>query len=76
MNCPFWLKILKAGNTGLKYNVNPEEISQKYGSEHSALGLNPITWTIPTNPLCGQTKNLLIHGSLYDYALPAENLQL
>src|SRR3546814_16337624 len=32
----FELKILKAGNTGIKYNVS-EELSQKY-YDHSALG--------------------------------------
>jgi len=64
-------KILKAGNTGLKYNVS-EEISQKYGSEHSALGFEYQLLDDSDTLYAGKLKPSQYTGSLYDM-IAAEN---
>ena len=67
----FEWKILKAGNTGLKYNVS-EEISQKYGSEYSALGFEYQLLDDSDSLYAGNLKPSQYTGSLYDM-IAAEN---
>ncbi|MCM4153841.1 DUF1080 domain-containing protein [Arenibacter sp. N53] len=67
----FEWKILKAGNTGLKYNVS-EEISQKYGSEYSALGFEYQLLDDSDTLYAGKLKPSQYTGSLYDM-IAAEN---
>ena len=56
----FEWKILKAGNTGLKYNVS-EEMSQKYGSEYSALGFEYQLLDDSDTLYAGKSKAIPIH---------------
>jgi len=67
----FEWKILKAGNTGLKYNVS-EEISQKFGSEYSALGFEYQLLDDADTLYAGKLKPSQYTGSLYDM-IAAEN---
>ena len=61
----FEWKILKAGNTGLKYNVS-EEMSQKYGSLYSALGFEYQLLDDSDTLYAGKLKPSQYTGSLYD----------
>lgn len=61
----FEWKILKAGNTGLKYNVS-EEMSQKYGSQYSALGFEYQLLDDSDTLYAGKLKPSQYTGSLYD----------
>jgi hypothetical protein len=61
----FEWKILKAGNTGLKYNVS-EEMSQKYGSPYSALGFEYQLLDDSDTLYAGKLKPSQYTGSLYD----------
>ena len=67
----FEWKILKAGNTGLKYNVS-EEISQKFGSKYSALGFEYQLLDDSDTLYAGKLKPSQYTGSLYDM-IAAEN---
>lgn len=69
----FEWKILKAGNTGLKYNVS-EALSQKY-SEHSALGFEYQLLDDKDTLYAGKLKPSQYTGSLYDM-IPAKNTKL
>ncbi|MCG2461807.1 DUF1080 domain-containing protein [Flavobacteriaceae bacterium F89] len=69
----FEWKILKAGNTGLKYNVS-EELSQKY-SDHSALGFEYQLLDDKDTLYAGKLKPSQYTGSLYDL-IPAKNTKL
>ncbi|KAB7530402.1 DUF1080 domain-containing protein [Flagellimonas olearia] len=66
----FEWKILKAGNTGLKYNVS-EELSQKY-SKHSAIGFEYQLLDDGDTLYAGKLKCSQFTGSLYDL-IPANN---
>lgn len=66
----FEWKILKAGNTGIKYNVS-EELSQKY-SDHSALGFEYQLLDDKDSLYAGKLKPSQYTGSLYDM-IPAKN---
>lgn len=61
----FEWKILKAGNTGLKYNVS-EEMSQKYGSQYSALGFEYQLLDDSDTLYASKLKPSQYTGSLYD----------
>jgi len=61
----FEWKILKAGNTGLKYNVS-EEMSQKFGSDYSALGFEYQLLDDSDTLYAGKLKSSQYTGSLYD----------
>ena len=61
----FEWKILKAGNTGLKYNVS-EEMSQKFGSQYSALGFEYQLLDDSDTLYAGKLKPSQYTGSLYD----------
>ena len=61
----FEWKILKAGNTGLKYNVS-EELSQKFGSQYSALGFEYQLLDDSDTLYAGKLKPSQYTGSLYD----------
>lgn len=67
----FEWKILKAGNTGLKYNVS-EDLSQKYGSGHSALGFEYQLLDDTDTIYAGKLKSSQYSGSLYDM-IPPQN---
>jgi hypothetical protein len=67
----FEWKILKAGNTGLKYNVS-EEMSQQYGSKYSALGFEYQLLDDTDTLYAGKLKPSQYSGSLYDM-VAAEN---
>lgn len=69
----FEWKIDKAGNSGLKYNVS-EELSQKYGSEYSALGFE-YQMLDDSDPEYKDIKPSQYSGSLYDL-IPATNIKL
>ena len=69
----FEWKILKAGNTGLKYNVS-EELSGKY-SDHSALGFEYQLLDDKDSLYTGKLKPSQYTGSLYDM-IPAKNTKL
>ena len=66
----FEWKILKAGNSGLKYNVS-EEISKKYGSGFSALGFEYQLLDDEDPKYDGKLKPSQYTSSLYDM-IPAE----
>ena len=70
----FEWKVNKAGNSGLKYNVS-EEISQKYGSQFSALGFEYQLLDDGDESYKGVLKPAQFSGSLYDL-IPAENVSL
>jgi len=70
----FEWKVNKAGNSGLKYNVS-EEISQKYGSQFSALGFEYQLIDDGDEAYKGVLKASQFSGSLYDL-IPAENVSL
>ena len=70
----FEWKILKAGNTGLKYNVS-EEMSQKYGSPYSALGFEYQLLDDSDILYAGKLKPSQYTGSLYDM-IAADNADL
>ncbi|MEQ8878452.1 MAG: DUF1080 domain-containing protein, partial [Cyclobacteriaceae bacterium] len=61
----FEWKILKAGNSGLKYNVS-EEISKKYGSGFSALGFEYQLLDDEDPKYAGKLKPSQFTSSLYD----------
>ncbi|XOV93571.1 MAG: DUF1080 domain-containing protein [Bacteroidota bacterium] len=61
----FEWKILKAGNSGLKYNVS-EELSKKYGSGFSALGFEYQLLDDHDPKYEGQLKPSQYTASLYD----------
>ncbi|MDL5510763.1 DUF1080 domain-containing protein [Arenibacter sp. M-2] len=67
----FEWKILKAGNTGLKYNVS-EEMSQKFGSQYAALGFEYQLLDDSDTLYAGKLKPSQYTGSLYDL-IAAEN---
>ena len=67
----FEWKILKAGNSGLKYNVS-EEISKKYGSGFSALGFEYQLLDDEDPKYDGKLKPSQYTSSLYDM-IPAES---
>lgn len=67
----FEWKILKAGNTGLKYNVS-EAISQQFGSPHAALGFEYQMLDDEDTLYAGKLKSSQYTGSLYDL-IAAEN---
>ena len=68
----FEWKISKAGNSGLKYNVS-EEMSQKYGSEFSALGFE--YQLLDDEAYKGKLIPSQFSGSLYDL-IPPKNTVL
>ncbi len=70
----FEWKVNKAGNSGLKYNVS-EEMSQKYGSQFSALGFEYQLIDDGDEAYKGVLKAAQFSGSLYDL-IPAENVSL
>lgn len=70
----FEWKLNKAGNSGLKYNVS-EEMSQKYGSQYSALGFEYQLLDDGDNSYKGRLKPSQFTGSLYDL-LPSDNITL
>ena len=70
----FEWKVNKAGNSGLKYNVS-EEMSQKYGSQYSALGFEYQLLDDGDEAYKGILKPAQFTGSLYDL-IPAENVTL
>lgn len=61
----FEWKILKGGNTGLKYNVS-EKMSQKFGSRYSALGFEYQLLDDADTLYAGKLKSSQYTGSLYD----------
>ncbi|WP_339710341.1 DUF1080 domain-containing protein [uncultured Kriegella sp.] len=65
----FEWKILKAGNTGLKYNVS-EAFSQKHGSQYSALGFEYQLLDDADTLYAGKLKPTQYTGSLYDMVPP------
>lgn len=65
----FEWKVLKGGNTGLKYNVS-EDISQKYGSKYSALGFEYQLLDDRDTLYAGKLKPSQYTGSLYDLIAP------
>lgn len=65
----FEWKILKAGNTGLKYNVS-EDLSQNYGSKFSALGFEYQLLDDSDTLYVGKLKPTQYTGSLYDMVPP------
>lgn len=67
----FEWKILKAGNTGLKYNVS-EEMSQQYGSKYSALGFEYQLLDDNDTLYVGKLKPSQYTAGLYDM-IAAEN---
>ncbi len=68
----FEWKLNKAGNSGLKYNVS-EEMSQKYGSQFSALGFEYQLLDDGDESYKGKLKPSQFTGSLYDL-IPAKNV--
>jgi hypothetical protein len=70
----FEWKVNKSGNSGLKYNVS-EEMSQKYGSQYSALGFEYQLLDDGDEAYKGVLKPAQFTGSLYDL-IPAENVSL
>jgi hypothetical protein len=70
----FEWKILKGGNTGLKYNVS-EEMSQQYGSKYSALGFEYQLLDDSDTLYAGKLKPSQYTGSLYDM-VAAENAKI
>ncbi len=66
----FEWKILKAGNSGLKYNVS-EELSQENGSMYSALGFEYQLLDDEDSKYVGKLKSSQYTGSLYDM-VPSE----
>lgn len=69
----FEWKILKAGNTGLKYNVS-EEISQKYDSKYAALGFE-YQLLDDKDSIYSDLKKSQYTGSLYDM-IPADHAEV
>jgi len=69
----FEWRILSAGNSGLKYNVS-EELSQKYGGKHSALGFEYQMLDDLDTLYAGKLKESQYTGSLYDM-MPANGAQ-
>lgn len=67
----FEWKILKAGNSGLKYNIS-EEISKKYGSGFSALGFEYQLLDDEDPKYAGKLKPSQFTSSLYDM-IPSES---
>lgn len=65
----FEWKVLKAGNSGLKYNVS-EQMSQKYASKHSALGFEYQMLDDLDSTYIGKLKLSQYSGSLYDMIVP------
>ena len=61
----FEWKILKAGNSGLKYNVS-EELSQQYGGKYAALGFEYQLLDDADTLYAGKLKESQYTGSLYD----------
>lgn len=61
----FEWKILKAGNSGLKYNVS-EELSQKYGGNYAALGFEYQLLDDMDTLYAGKLKESQYTASLYD----------
>jgi hypothetical protein len=70
----FEWKINKAGNSGVKYNVS-EEMSQKFGSNYSALGFEYQLLDDADAAYKGKLIPSQFSGSLYDL-LPARNTVL
>ncbi len=70
----FEWKLNKAGNSGLKYNVS-EEMSQKYGSQFSALGFEYQLLDDEHESYKGKLKPSQFTGSLYDL-IPSKNVSL
>lgn len=70
----FEWKILKAGNTGLKYNVS-EEMSKKFGSPYSALGFEYQLLDDADTLYAGKLKPSQYTASLYDM-IAAENVKV
>ncbi len=70
----FEWKVNKAGNSGLKYNVS-EEMSQKYGSQFSALGFEYQLLDDGDKAYKGVLKPAQFSGSLYDL-IQSENVSL
>jgi hypothetical protein len=66
----FEWKVLKAGNSGVKYNVS-EEISQKY-SKYSALGFEYQLLDDLDSQYVGKLKVSQFTGSLYDMIAPKD----
>lgn len=66
----FEWKILKAGNTGLKYNVS-EEMSQKY-AKYSALGFEYQLLDDLDSLYAGKIKKSQFTGALYDMVPPKD----
>jgi hypothetical protein len=56
----FEWKLNKAGNSGLKYNVS-EEMSQKYGSQFSALGFEYQLLDDGDESYKGKLKHIPVH---------------
>ncbi len=69
----FEWKILKAGNTGLKYNVS-EAFSQKYGSKYAALGFE-YQLLDDKDSIYSDLKESQYTGSLYDM-IPADQAEV
>ncbi len=67
----FEWKILKAGNSGLKYNVS-EKLSKKYGSGYSALGFEYQLLDDTDPKYDGKLKPSQFTASLYDM-IPSKN---
>ena len=65
----FEWKLLKAGNTGVKYNVS-EEMSQKYDSKYSALGFEYQLLDDLDTIYAGKLKYTQYTGALYDLVVP------
>ena len=70
----FEWKLNKAGNSGLKYNVS-EEMSQKFGSQYSALGFEYQVLDDGDESYKGVLKPSQFTGSLYDL-IPSKNVSL
>lgn len=70
----FEWKLNKGGNSGVKYNVS-EEISQKYGSQYSALGFEYQLLDDSDESYKGVLQPAQFTGSLYDL-IPAKNVSL
>jgi hypothetical protein len=67
----FEWKVLKAGNSGLKYNVS-EELSMQYEPKYSALGFEFQLLDDDDEKYRGKLDSVHLSGSLYDL-IPARN---
>ena len=65
----FEWKVLKAGNTGLKYNVS-EEMSQKFGSKYSAIGFEYQLLDDKDSVYARKLKESQYTAALYDMIAP------